>query len=394
MAFQGDELAFYSLPLAERKAFEREGHRPIATTRVELYNAFVKSWLTGGIILVLLLGAASLDLPRLGGAGFKDIGRIGIAPLAVIGSLLYFFIGIWLVSHAHYQVLTVRWTISGTDVDPAVRTRWHRLIAVILIGVGVMAAFMPIGSTLALQRVVEALIMVALFIANLIVFLFILLLSIPFMLLRRTPPEALQNTPPPSFAPPLESAPLVNTTSSALMGIFFWGIMAVAIISVLLFYLRERGYAFDGMSLRGLWRAIVATMGDWWAWLRNRAAAVANALPTRRLRSALNESNRPRLPWRFVRVNSLPPREQIRFFYLAAVRRAREQGVARRPSETPLEYNADLVDAWPEVENDVEALTEAFLHARYSPQPVDADEAGLVKQTWQRLRRSLRQRNP
>ena len=68
-------------------------------------------------------------------------------------------------------------------------------------------------------------------------------------------------------------------------------------------------------------------------------------------------------PWRFIRLNALSAREQIRYFYLSTVRRAGERGVPRDRSETPSEFAADLKENWPEAEVDIEALTDAFLHA-------------------------------
>lgn len=388
LALHGDELAFYQLPLQERRALDRLGHRPIVTGRPELYQSFVKSWLVGGILLIIMVGMASLELPKLGGAPLKDIGRTGISPLAIIGLLLYFFVGIWLVSHAHYQVLTVRWTISGTEIDGAINRRWHRVTAFVLLLIGAAAAFMPIGQTFALQRLAELLLMVALFIANLFFLLITTLLTVPFMLLRRSAPEALTGASLPVFGSATPPPPAAEPANQALMGAFFWGVLLVAVISVLLFYLRERGYPINSEAIRMLRRGLVEMLRSVWAWLRDRSEAIVAMLPAARDRGISAEKPFRTLPWRFIRVNQLPPRDQIRFFYLAAVRRAREQGVERHPSETPLEYNADLIDTWPEAENDVETLTEAFLHARYSHRPIEKDEAGVVKQTWQRIRKT------
>jgi hypothetical protein len=96
-------------------------------------------------------------------------------------------------------------------------------------------------------------------------------------------------------------------------------------------------------------------------------------------------------PWNFIRLNALSAREQIRYFYLSTVRRAGERGVPRDRSETPSEFAADLKENWPEAEGDIEALTDAFLHARYSRQEIE--DVSPVKQTWKRVKSSLRRRN-
>jgi hypothetical protein len=390
LALHGDELAFYQLPPQERKRLARNGEQPIFTGRPDLYTGFAKSWLMGGMVLIILMGLATLQLPDLGSRPLTEIGRLGLPPLTVIGLLLYFFIGIWLLSHARYQVLSVRWTVSGTQVDPSVERRWHRITTLILLAIGAIAAFMPIGSSFALQQIVQAIVLAIMFIGSALMFLFTFLLTLPFLLFRRDPPEALENVPPPAFDTAIETAAPVTQSDPWVMGAFFWAIVAVAVITILLFYLRERGYPINNDSAKAVWHGFVGLLRSLWQWIRARTKAVIALVPVVRREKDSAETTAATPPWRFMRVNSLSPREQVRFYYLAAVRRAQERGVTRKPSETPLEYNRDLIETWPDAENDVEALTEAFLHARYSPDPVAKDEAGSIKQTWKRVRSTLR----
>ena len=86
----------------------------------------------------------------------------------------------------------------------------------------------------------------------------------------------------------------------------------------------------------------------------------------------------------------LPPREQVRYFYLSTVRRAAGQGVQRQPSQTPGEFVHDLEVQWPQAELDEEALTEAFVSARYDAAEITKDEAREVKSIWQRVKQALR----
>ena len=47
---------------------------------------------------------------------------------------------------------------------------------------------------------------------------------------------------------------------------------------------------------------------------------------------------------------------------------------------------------WPEAEDEIKALTDAFLEARYSADDISAGEAGLIKRTWQQVRSGIRKR--
>ncbi len=104
------------------------------------------------------------------------------------------------------------------------------------------------------------------------------------------------------------------------------------------------------------------------------------------------QAGKLRLPWRFVRLNALSPRDRVRYFYLSTVRRAAEQGTVRQPSQTPAEFLHDLKSTWPEAEGDATALTEAFLAARYDRIEISPDDAQETKTIWERVKRALKQR--
>ena len=94
---------------------------------------------------------------------------------------------------------------------------------------------------------------------------------------------------------------------------------------------------------------------------------------------------------RFTNPRRLPPRERVRFFYLALVRKGKDAGLPRRPYQTPNEYAASLQQNLPEVDEDLNPLTEAFIEARYSDHPVSETQAGLARRSWEHLRRMLQQ---
>jgi hypothetical protein len=82
----------------------------------------------------------------------------------------------------------------------------------------------------------------------------------------------------------------------------------------------------------------------------------------------------------------------IRYFYLSTTRRAAQAGQPRGESETPYEYQASLDQRYPDLEPDLEGLTDAFVQARYSAEPLAKEDATAVKPLWQRLKAVLRRR--
>jgi hypothetical protein len=91
-------------------------------------------------------------------------------------------------------------------------------------------------------------------------------------------------------------------------------------------------------------------------------------------------------------VNALSPRERIHYFYLSTVKRADQKGVTRLESETPLEFADDLKSNWPDAEEEIDELTNAFLQARYSPADIEEDDVTPLKKQWKRLKTNLRKR--
>ena len=82
----------------------------------------------------------------------------------------------------------------------------------------------------------------------------------------------------------------------------------------------------------------------------------------------------------------------MQFYYLAMLRRGGERGHARQPTQTPYEYARTLESQIPEIDQDVDGLTEEFIEARYSRHDIPAEHVGLVRRYWERIKRALRDR--
>ena len=95
---------------------------------------------------------------------------------------------------------------------------------------------------------------------------------------------------------------------------------------------------------------------------------------------------------RFLRFNSLSARERLLYFYLSTIRRAEEQGIQRAPVQTPHEYSTVLKQALPEVQPELDDLTEAFIEARYSLHPVTPEQTSGVLSHWKQVQQALRSR--
>jgi hypothetical protein len=93
---------------------------------------------------------------------------------------------------------------------------------------------------------------------------------------------------------------------------------------------------------------------------------------------------------RWINPRKLSPRQQVQFYYLAMLRRGGEHGHARQPAQTPYEYARALERQIPEIDQDVDGLTEEFIEARYSRHDIPPEHVGLVRRYWERIKRALR----
>ncbi len=388
------ELRYYSLPLAQRKA--RSDDQPIYHGRKALAQDFVRYWLWGGVLLVIAVGISTLEQQSF--SSFMTplaAGRVNIPPRLLGALILYFIVGLWLISQTRLMHLNSRWMLNNVTKDADSRRNWQRASLLILLLVTLVAAFLPIGSTSALSEIVELLIYWLLILANVIIFL----LFLPFaIILALFPGREMGDISPPSRLQPTEFFPAPQPGSSAfaetlnmILSSGFWAVFVVVVALALLFFLRERRGAGQGRATADLWDQIVVWIRNLWAQIRGQARSLQQSLEAAgKPNEGPREESEGKPRWRFLRVRGLPPREQIRYFYLSAARRAKDRGVKRPPSNTPLEYKEDLKRNWPEAEEGLEELTDAFLQARYSSKPITEADVGPVKESWKAVRGELR----
>jgi hypothetical protein len=137
-----------------------------------------------------------------------------------------------------------------------------------------------------------------------------------------------------------------------------------------------------------------------WSWLTERWRALTGAgrrlgqeaarLVQAGLLRLRSQVRAPAPPWRYLNLRRLSPRDRVRFYYQALLRRGREHGLPRRPAETPLEYERHLIQALPEAETAVSDLTDDFVEAQYSGHAITPPMAESARRRWEAVRRRLR----
>lgn len=359
----------------------------VQVSRQELVESYISQWLIGGFFLILCAGATRVSIDP--GAGLH-LFSTGVPDSVIVAAVIYFLTGLLLISQARLAQMRARWYFDGVEAPPGLVSRWNRLSLLVIVGVGLLASLLPLGSTWQLGAIVNTIVTVMVQIAIGIVSLLITLFSLVLLLFGK-PPEELPQLPV-IPAPALPPPPVLTFELPAwLGGAGVWLAVIVLLILVVRFFIGPDGLAVTRSRLSALGRRILALFGRWWSGARAAASSLALVMPRRRAADE-EQDGKLRLPWRFVRLNALSPRDRVRYFYLSTVRRAAEQGTVRQPSQTPVEFLHDLESTWPEAEGDATALTEAFLAARYDRVEISPDDAQETKTVWERVKRALKQR--
>jgi hypothetical protein len=347
----------------------------------------------GGVALFVISGLTQVRIAQAVRLPTPDTS----GPVANV--LLYFLLGMVFLGHVHYAALRGRWQRGDITVAGGFGGRWVRYSLGFVGLVAVIAFLLPTSHTLGLLDVGRAIWDP---ISNVLVQIILTVRGPLTWLLRffggkapTTRPHVLPpHLPPHLHLPPRHLRKAGHGGGSGLTlikSLLFWAVIAAVVIYLLRNFKPRHALKIPVMggvinalrsALTSVWTALLARF-------RGYAAAMAEHMPgSARLRTVPSIVPRGRLGFR--RVSSLPPREQVLYYYLSVVRRAHRQGVDRRGSQTPYEFSADLAPRLAEAEGDMEALTDAFVVARYSRRDVAEPELGRIRANWQRVRSALR----
>jgi len=344
--------------------------------------------------LIFGLGAGVALLTALLRADAPAVGlRPNLFPTGLLNLLLYFSLGLLLLSQSQFALLRAQWGWERIAVAPQMAWRWAGYALVMLLGVAALVSVLPTRYSVGL---LTALAYVLTWITGVIYALF-LLAAWPVAILVSRMLEVLQLDPdllrPPTDLLPPAPAPTPPPTVAPLDlagALVFWAVFLLVVVGAAVYYLRQQP---------GLPAALRRFPG--WAWLMARLQALRRgwgrlsaetAAVVRAGLGRLRRTSAPGVPWSYLNVRRLSPRDQVRFYYRALLRRSGESGLPRRPAQTPYEFEGDLERALPAADQPAADLTQAFVEAHYSDHAIPPEAAQAARSHWERLRQALRDR--
>lgn len=387
------EARYFLMPKKERL----EDQRPFQYNRLKLIEGFYVQWLWGGGLLLLFTAMSTIDLPTATRDFTLNVSRLGLSPAMLFALIIYFLAGLLLVSQGRLTAKTARWLRQETEKRMEVEESWYRNSFWLVVGAALLTAFVPIGSTTPIGRLLSIVLERLIALMSAFFFLIIALLSLLFSSSDQATEEAATAVPTMMPTPlPTPVPPAASQNSSEIFEFIFssavWAVFLVFAVIAVLFFIRERRISVKGDSVQTLWQRLVLWFQSRWGKLRTQVETLQRSFAQRQAGTTKEKGNARSLPFNFIRVNGLLPREQIKYFYLSTLQRAEEKGVGRQESLTPEEFKETLLREFPDSEEEIEQLTAAFQEARYSKKAFDNDDVKPVKERWKQLRGDIRRK--
>ena len=376
MGLQADELL--DLDAASR-AVSGDDHR-IQSDRGALVRRFSERWAMGGMLLIALTAASQVGL---GANGFFALIRQDIAGGVIGAAIVYFTLGLLLLTFGHLAALRARWQLAKLPSESTIVRNWPFFAFGLLLAVAVVAFLMPLGGTFRLAQLMGLTIKALSGLVYLILGLLMGLIALLFG--GDEQPVEEPTDPPPEIGSPQIEQVQPPEAPPWLGGTVFWIIVALLLGYAAYIYLQGRGVNFQLLLawlrqlLRG-WQQIGDAFNEW----RSRTV-----LPPE---EEQGKSGRSRLRrWLDdLMLGRLPPDEQVRYFYISTLENAAEHGLRRRPGETPHRFQARVADKIESEDEDAIAhLTAGFVQVEFARQSTEVTAVPLLKRAWTQIRGAL-----
>lgn len=356
------------------------------TDRQALLGRIMSTFFGGGALLLVLAGLSRVDVRDL------MIFRHGPSSGVILNVLIYFLIGLLIISQAQYTLLRANWDLQGIPVLGRMARRWLLLVLAFLALVGLAAALLPVGYSVGLMASLSSAVQWAFFAIAQVLFLVIFVLSWVISqimsLFSGKPPSNTAETFQPAMAPPappptvaLGPSPWWQVARSLIFWLVLTGLLGYSLVHFFgdrFAFLRRLSLGRLGRWLAGLWRGLG----------RGTRGIVRSVRESLARRAARRLAQQPRA-WRYLSLTGLSARDKVRYYYVSVLQRAAQQGLGRPPGTTPLEHAPALARAMPEAARDIGDLTQAFLVARYSEHPVGPQDVRGLAAVWKAVRRAL-----
>jgi hypothetical protein len=312
--------------------------------------------------------------------------------------LLYFLLGLGLLSLSQFARLNARWRLQRIEINPKLARNWASYSIGFLLFIAIAASVLPTNYSLGLLTVIRYVLMLLVGVViyffgilwSLLVFLINLLAGLLGMQVeQRDVLPTMDNVLPviPEQPPTQNTYPWLEFIKS----LIFW-LVFLTVIGFSLYHFVNQHESFLN-SIREI--RIISWFTNAFSWFRNMFKSI-NKKASIMLESSLARIRKKKSPINLEEISTifryrrLDARQRVFFTFFSMLRRGGERGLPRSGDQTPYEYAVELENAIPEVDQEIEKVTSAFVEARYSRSHITDEFAGIVRKYWSRIRSVLR----
>jgi hypothetical protein len=350
--------------------------------RTPVRTRILRRFLNLGILVIILAGIPPQNLLPT---------ALPVASNSVPAVVIFFVLGLILVSLTRYINLETNWWQAKLHVPVQIPQRWFAYTALILLALILLISWLPTYYGMGLLDTLNAVFSLVYQVFMTIYGLILLGITLLVNLLNKQPPVDPQQIQEPPIAP--EGLPIARIATfnwELVKSVLLWGGLIVFIIIALRQYISfNRDLAEELRRFRPVhwlmaaWEKFKASFKK-----ANQTVGIFIQNSLKRLRRSGSEAAKTG-EWDFINPRRLSPRQKILFYYLALVRRARDAGIPRQENQTPYEYARSLTTAIEEEKESVDAMTASFIEARYSRHDIPAREARRAESIWEAIRNVL-----
>lgn len=340
-----------------------------------------------GILVVILTTFYRIDL-----SGYLDLPdtlryRMDI-PL--VNLVAYFVLALLFLSQTQLTVLRTRWLWQRLPIHGKLTENWIRYSIFFLVLIFCISLFLPTHYSIGLLQTLQVAIGLVISFFGILLSLVLLPVTLCFSLFSIS--SGGQNPGQPLSLPPTISAAPSSPTAwlEFLKSLFFWVIFLAVIFFAVRYYLSQNSQLLQSVAQFPLIRWLTAAWQAFFRWIKRGQHQVADFVGTtfQKIRAQRLSGVSSRVS-RFFDPSRLSPRERIIRLYADMIHFNQEHGIPHPPSQTPAQYEENVIQTIPETSVEIHRITDDFVEARYSQHLIDEPRSSRTMLAWKMIKEKI-----
>lgn len=294
--------------------------------------------------------------------------------LPVINILVYFLAAFLFFSQTQFALLNGRWMWHDVQIRPGLEKSWFKIGVFFLLAVSILSFILPTSYTVS---ILDLLRIVFTFITQILFFIFSLLflpIGWLFSLLKGSPPTAEVSQSPDftSLIPPAATQQ-VPPFLLLLQSLLFWTIFIGLIVLSFSIYFRQNKLHLS-LGKVDFIRSVRSWIASMFSWFRQARISVARSIKLLQKQVGIRLQPKPHKQPKWEPFSGrLSPRQDVIRGFIRLVEEVESVGVIRKPDQTPSQFAHTLQKSITDSGEDIQAVTDTFLFARYSRRDISRE---------------------